>query len=398
MNHVTSTSSRKSWADWLLVLVFGLLLWAPTVDYFGHVDWAKRPDENRMMAAKPKLTRMDFSGVREYLAASETCFNDHFGFRKRLIRLCQHWRRQIFHDKTERKVITGKNGWFFFSDLQMIDHYLGEEKFTRQRLQSWQRLLEKRRDWLAARGIKYLFVIPPDKHSIYSENLPDWLVKSTPAVRQTKLDQFFEYMKAHSTVEVLDLRPALLAGKKIAPIFLQNDTHWNMFGGFFAAQEIIQVLSRSTPALPVLRLEDFDWINAPWSGGDLTRMLGVNPPEKNMYYFTPKPSMVALTSQQELTNIVRNWNPHDKAKVNQLIENTNLMGKPDLVIFHDSFGGCWCQFFGSCFHRAVFIGENREFNAKVIADNHPQIVVNEMLERVFNTENPDEMLKKDALP
>ena len=35
--------------------------------------------------------------------------------------------------------------------------------------------------------------------------------------------------------------------------------------------------------------------------------------------------MVALTSQQELTNIVRNWNPHDKAKVNQLID-LNLRG------------------------------------------------------------------------
>ncbi|MEI9865253.1 MAG: hypothetical protein WDN00_12025 [Limisphaerales bacterium] len=45
---------------------------------------------------------------------------------------------------------------------------------------------KKRRDWLAKRGIAYLFVVAPDKHSIYPEELPGWAVKVRP---QTKLDQ-----------------------------------------------------------------------------------------------------------------------------------------------------------------------------------------------------------------
>ena len=351
-----------------------------------------------MMAAKPTLARVDVSGVRDYLAATDTYFNDHFGFRKRLIRWCQQWKQRLFHNKSLNLVITGQNGWFYIAERQMIDHYLGLEKFTPQQLQSWQRLLEKRRDWLAARGIKYLFVVPPDKHSIYPENLPTWLVKATPANRRTKLDQFMQYMKAHSTVEVLDLREPLIAGKKFAPTYLHNDTHWNLYGGFLAAQELVKALSRQTPELPPLRLEDFDWTNAPATGGDLTSMLSLHPPEKNNFVFAPKPPLVA-PQIEVITNIVRNWNARDKAKVNKLVENKNPTPKPvDLVIFHDSFARPWWQFLGYSFHRCVFVWEDKEFNSKVVTDNHPQVVVNEMLERMFNTEDPDEMIAKDALP
>ncbi len=390
---------RQAWTDWLLVLVFGALLWLPTADYFGHVDWTQPTDENRLMAPKPRLARLDFSGVRDYLGASEAYFNDHFGFRKRLIRWCQQWKQRIYRNKSVNLVVTGQNCLYYYSERQMIDHYLGLEQFTPRQLQAWQRLLEKRRDWLAARGIKYLFVVPPDKQTIYPENLPVWLIKATPAVRQTtKLDQFMEYMTAHSTVEVLDLRQPLLAGKKIAPTYLQNDTHWNVYGGFLGAQELVKALSRQTPGLPPLRLEDFDWTNAPHAGGDMTKLIGASPPEHNYFVFTPKPPLVDLPSR-ELTNIVRNWNPRDTAKVNQLVENTNFPAKPvDLVVFHDSFAKAWWQYLGYSFHQIVFVWEDKEFNAGVIEKYHPQIVVNEMLERIFNTEDPNDMFAMEALP
>jgi hypothetical protein len=389
---------RQAWTDWLWVVIFIGFLWLPTADYFGHLDWSDPPDENRLMAPKPKLERHDLSGLQNYLAATEAYFNDHFGFRRRLIRWCQQWKQRLYHNRSVNLVITGQDGWLFISERQMIDHYLGVDQFTPQQLQSWQRLLEKRRDWLAARGIKYLFVVPPDKETIYPEYLPAWLVNATPANRRTKLDQFVEYMHAHSTVEILDLRQPLLAGKKIAPTYLKNDTHWNLFGGFIASQEVIKALSRQLPGLPPLRLEDFDWTNAPAVGGDLSGTLGFKPPEKNYFAFTPKPPLVAPEAWV-ITNIVRNWNPRDPLKVNWLVENTNLPANPvDMVVFHDSYGRAWRQFLGYSFHRIVFVWEDKEFNSRVITENHPAVVVNEMLERMFNTEDPDEMLAKDALP
>jgi hypothetical protein len=181
-------------------------------------------------------------------------------------------------------------------------------------------------------------------------------------------------------------------------MYLKNDTHWNLYGGFVAAQELVNALSPEVPHLKPLRLDDFTWSNAPSVGGDLTGVLGMRPAEKNNFTLTPRPPLV-VPETWVLTNIVRNWNPRDTSKVNRLVLNTNLTDHPvDLVMFNDSFARAWWLCLGYTFHRSVFVWEDKEFNTRVIEDNHPQVVVNEMLERMFNTEDPDEMMAKEALP
>jgi hypothetical protein len=260
-------------------------------------------------------------------------------------------------------------------------------------LDDWRQVLEKRRDWLAARGIHYLFVVPPDKQDIYPEELPAWLRNAAPTNRGTKLDQFLKYIKKHSTVEILDLRQSLLAAKKIAPTYLQNDTHWNRFGGFVACQEVIKTLTKQFPDLPPLRLEDFTWTNAPATGGDLARMIGSDAPEKNYFSFKPKPSVI-VPEVREATNFVSAWDSHKPSFISEnpapLLETA--------VVFHDSFGVAWLPFLGHSLKRIIFMSDNREFNMRVILENRPRIVVNEILERYFNTQNPRELLAHDGLP
>jgi hypothetical protein len=94
------------------------------------------------------------------------------------------------------------------------------------------------------------------------------------------------------------------------------------------------------------------------------------------------------------TNIVSVWDPH---KLCFLSENAAPL-KINAVIFHDSFGIPWRTFFGDSFERIVFVSEDGEFNPKIIAENHPQVVANEMLERFFNTFDPNELMAKEALP
>src|ERR1035437_7331477 len=151
---IPKTAPRKPWADWLLVAAFAALLWLPTVDFFTGIDVTRPPDENRLPAPKPRFTRWNFSGVQNYMAGVETYFNDHFGFRKRLIRWNLQWKSRLYQDESGHKAVLGQHGWLFTGELQMIEHYLGLAKFSPAQLQSWQKLLEKRRDWLAARGIR----------------------------------------------------------------------------------------------------------------------------------------------------------------------------------------------------------------------------------------------------
>ena len=393
MNLPSDQARRGSWNDWLLIFLFATLLWLPTVDYFSGVDVTRPPGENRLPARWPQLGGWNFSDAQKFIAGSETYFNDHFGFRKRLILSSQQWKQQWYHAPTDPKVVKGKHGWLFTSELQMIEHYLGTAKFSDAQMQSWQKLLEKRRNWLAARGIKFLFVITPDKQSIYPEELPDWLQAAAPAHRETKLDQFLQFMREHSTVGVLDLRPALLAAKTNAPLFLQTDSHWNYFGGFVAGQEVIRALQKTFPELPPLRGEDFTWDNQPSGGGDLARMAGRELIEKNCFTFNPKPGLVAPKIRVEAGDF-SSWGTYT---LRVTLENPEPL-TVRAVVFHDSFARAWQMLFGYSFKRIVFQNENRAFNAKLIEENRPQVVINEMLERFFNTLVPEELMAKDALP
>jgi hypothetical protein len=396
ISNSTNTSPRQPWADWLLAVIFVGFVCLPTADYFCHLDWSQPPNENRVMASKPTMAKLDFPGVQSYLAGVESYFNDHFGFRKRLVRWFQHWKREIYRDEGT-KAIVGQNGWLFYSEGDMVSHYLGAAQFTPAQLQAWQKLLEKRRDWLAARGIHYLFIIPPDKHNIYSEQLPAWLQNAAPTNRVTKLDQFLEYMREHSTVQILDLRRPLLAAKTEAPTYLQNDTHWNEFGAFVACQEVIKTLSKDFPDLPPLRSGDFTWTNSPGRGGDTARMLGLDAPEKNQVIRTPKASFVVPLIRPS-PKLALNWDMHDTNADPVISDNPAPLNQETVVIFHDSFGGWWRPYFGASFKRVLYVWDNREFNTRVIAENHPTIVINEMLERFFNFYNPEELMSKEAVP
>lgn len=387
-----SNGRRHAWADWLVIFLFGGLLWLPTVDFFSGIDRTQPPGENRLPAPTPRLLQKDFASVQTFLTASETYFNDHFGFRKRLIRWFQQWKQRLYHDQSVNKVVPGRNGWLFTGEQQMVDHFLGLAKFTPAQLKAWQTLLEKRRDWLAARGIKYLFVIPPDKQTIYPEELPQWLLDAAPTNRETKLDQFLLYMREHSTVEILDLRPALFAAKKIAPPFLQNDTHWNLFGGFVACQEIVKTLTKQFPDLPPLRLEEFQWTNAPAAGGDLARILGLAAAERNHFKFQPGPALPALRTVDNPA-FKSNWG----IKTVFTVENPTPLRRK-LVVFRDSFGEAWQPFLARSFQRTVFEVDNHEFSSALIASNAPDVVINEILERYLNTMDPEEMIARDALP
>ncbi len=394
MNRATANEpSRRARADWVLIAVFLLLLWAPTLDSFFHLDHARQPGENRLPAPFPLWQETRLGEARKYIGGLDDYFSDRFGFRKQMIRWFQNWKIGLFHDRSVYKIIIGPNRWLFTTERQMVEHYLGQARFTLKQLEDWRQALEKRRDWLAARGIHYLLVVPPDKQDIYPEELPAWLRNAAPTNRETKLDQFMKYMKEHSTVEILDLRPPLLAAKEIAPTYLQNDTHWNLFGGFVACQEVIKTLTKPCPDLPPLRLEDFIWTNAPATGGDLAQMLGSDAPEKNYFSFKPKPSVIT-PRVREMTNVISTWDSH---KPSAISENPAPLAET-AVVFHDSFGAAWQPFLGHSFKRIIFMSDNREFNLRVILENRPRIVVNEILERYFNTQNPRELLAHDGLP
>ena len=171
----------------VLIGLFLILLWLPSLHSVFHIDWTPPRSENRAMAAFPSGPN-SWRGMQACIVGLESWFNDHFGFRKCLVMWNNKLRWSLFKDRNTERVLVGKDGWLFTMDARMIDHYSGLLQLTPEELHDWQLLLEKRRDWLASRGNTYVFLVTPDKESIYPEALPKWVTKVNP---QTKVDQFF---------------------------------------------------------------------------------------------------------------------------------------------------------------------------------------------------------------
>jgi alginate O-acetyltransferase complex protein AlgJ len=373
------------WPDRVLISLFAVFLLLPLLDLAFHIDLTSVQSENRLLAPWPPPPKNRVE-LRAYCSKWEGYFNDHFGCRRVLIMWHNKLKWAVFRDKNAKNVLIGTDGWMFTSNNQMIEYFRGALPFTDKELNDWQKLLEHRRDWLARRGITYLFVIAPDKQSVYTEYLPAWL---KDLGGQTRVDQFFAHMKTHSTMAVLDLRPTLLAAKESAPTYQKTDTHWNQFGAFMACAELVRVLAQQqAPGLAPLALDSFDQTNRHTFGGDLVnaRGISINMAESNAVFFTPKPALPALETFEPAGQLLKD------------MAFSKLPGKRGrAIVYHDSFGRYWVPFLGYQFGEVDYFWQY-DLDPKIIEQQKPVVVVNEMLDRFFNVTDPRQLSAKEALP
>ncbi|EEF58251.1 alginate O-acetyltransferase AlgX-related protein [Pedosphaera parvula] len=376
--------------QWVIIALFIGLLWLPALDSYFHLDRAPIPNEKRAPASFPSFNA-SLDGIRNFISGLDAYYNDHFGFRKQLVKWDRRWRRDWFKESSLADVVIGRDGWLYYSGERMIENFRGMSQFEPKELKDWQTLLESRRDWLAKRGIRYIFVVTPNKESVYPEALPGWMTKVRPA---TKLDQFLAYMKANSTVEVVDLRPCLLEAKKNCPVYQFTDTHWNFYGGFVAHQELIRALSHQMPRLEPLSYDQFKKHTEDQPGGDLAVMLGQEKTmlEKDFPTLLPNPELPRLKIDTDLQLI-----PNKKwPKLTDPTITTNSKGTGKAIVFRDSFSGSWIPFLGYYFNQVFYLWEYH-WEPAFIEQEKPEVVIDEMLERFLYKENATKLKNLDAL-
>jgi len=377
----TNTTVRRA-SNLTLIASFLAVIWLPTWDWLWGLDRRPTLNENRKLAEFPRR----FTAPGPYLADFGGFFEDHFGFRNQLVHWNTYWKWSVFNESPDTTTMQGEQGWLYWAREGMVENYTGRAQFTEQDLENWRRLLEARRDWLAQRGVKYIFVVAPNKETIYPEFLPKWVVKNG---QPGKLDQFLAYMRQHSTVAVVDLRPDLLAAKAQGATYYKTDTHWNNFGAFVAYQRLLQALQPQMPELKPLELNCFDRTPTLARGGDLAICIGqeYDMPETQGITFRP---LEPLHRLQQLPLVPRF--AHDG--MNESIVTQNPAQKGKVILFRDSFATAWIAFIGYHFNQAIFLGE-RVWDRAMLEREKPDLVIDEIVERKFNNEAPLQLLAKD---
>lgn len=309
-------------------------------------------------------------------ARFRTFFEDRFTFRGRLLTWRTNFLWHRLGSPPSSAVIPGKEGWLFYAIDGGMEDYARTEPATDAELEVWRQMIDRTDRWLSARGIKYLFVIAPDKPMIYPEFAPDSIVRLR---NDFQMDQLIAYMKARSSVEILDVRPALLAAKSSEQLYHRYDTHWNDRGALVAARQIVGRLRDWFPSVPIVDRADFEERRGVPSG-DSTSMLGlVDPGKREM------PGLVPRSGWRHRVLEPRIPSPYSEdGRVVTHIPGSDL---PRLLMFRDSFASRLIPYLSEDFSHAVFLWRN-DFDPWEVEQARPDVVIQEFAARHLITHVP----------
>jgi hypothetical protein len=262
--------------QWAVSGTFLLLIFLPT--FQAQFQFYKEPvlTEKRALANAPVFNWRDpwiFPG--QY----EAYFNDHFGFRRLLIEWNGIIKMQIFPEPVSPNpgAIAGKDGWIFFDaeksgDGISISDFLGRVKYSETELETIRYNFDTWYGWTAEQNIPFVFMIVPNKETIYAEYLPDWIREKRGVSR---LDQMKDYLSKNSRFSFLDLRGILLDKKKAAQTYYKTDSHWNYFGAFWGYEAAMKELAKKNPEFEPYSFNDFEMSIEEKDGGDLAKIVGL---------------------------------------------------------------------------------------------------------------------------
>jgi hypothetical protein len=372
--------ARARSGDIALIVCFLILTCLPLSGLVLGFDRAFILPENRNLAPWPAF-EPDRATLGALSGKFEAYFNDHFGFRKRLIYALALAKVRGLGVTSTSGVTLGSDGWLYLASDSAMRSYRATRPFAPEQLESYRKVLEARRDWLASRRIPYVLIIPPNKDTIYPEFVPAAYTKVHP---ESRLDQLLHYMNEHSSLSIIDVRSDLLRAKRLERVYDVTDSHWNLAGAYVAYARVLEALSVWFPQAQAFPRSQFREVFEGGLGGDLALMLGLADrlPEARVK-LVPRDGWNFRRLDGAFPIAARCAYP-------ELTIATERAGAalPRAVLFRDSFAENLIPFLAEHFERMLCIWDNN-FDPTIVEHERPAVVIQEMVERSLEREAPD---------
>jgi len=337
--------------------------------------------EKRTLATFPNVPD-NLSQVQKFYSDLDKYLNDHFGFRDWFIyRYQSELRKRFNHTSKETSVIRGKDNWYYFTDSDLLLDFTGKKPLSDSDLDNWLTSYRGKKRWLAERDIRYLFVVPPNKQSVYPEFTAETLGKSQG---KSRLQQLKSLLTESDNSTFIDLAPILIDKKDNGTMFYKSDTHWTSYGAYLAFQVIAEKIEdffpdisfkKDFPFTPELtRVCDKKRANC----GDLTRML--------LDFESFKESFKISSGFLKCASL----SPFDfqLSDVNQSADAPSFAksckhGQLKAIVFRDSFLVALEPYLSENFAQVLYLwkGYNQDNLEKLLQIFKPDIVIEEKVER-----------------
>ncbi len=325
--------------------------------------------DNRPLHNKPTELTRNFA--RDF----EAYYNDTFAGRKKLLK--KYGKIQYKLGIDNGITIQGQNGWAFYDSAKVPDgytliDYFGEVRFSEEELLQMASGIKKAKDFYAKQGIDYIIVIAPNKEAMYTENMPERLQKQRVST-DSRMDLAVAYLQKHTDVKIINFKDALLKAKAEMPIelYFPKDSHWNEVGAYVGYQNMAEYLNKFGYRLPVSSLKPEMISVAGQQKSDLD-VAGIKDTNYN----------VAFMAEQNPKNL-----RYENNGFMQVWENPSAPVKKTVFMIRDSFGLGLVPYLNKAFAKAVYAhnGHNKRPQLEaLIKEHHPDLMVDELVERYFD--------------
>jgi len=369
---------RSRLSSLLVVIIFAAGIGLPAAQQLSDILPRVEVVDNRALARFPPLPA-DAAALQRFPDRFEAWFADHMGLRGVLVTGYRFLTDAVLGSPD--RVILGRDDWLYLrrgvrADIEtvpLVRDWCGRFPFSAAELERWVETLTANRRWLAARGIDYLFVVPPNKMTVLPGHLPERFT-CRPGTR--RLEQLRQALSRRSGIEMVDLtRPLRRAAAAGVPVWYRTDTHWTPRGVAAGYGALIERIRALRPAAG--RIRDFEVGRRGRVLGDLGRMVHREDivPDVN---WSVRPD--SARSRRAPTPFPDQADAYGRRSSARAIDDPAL---PAAMVFHDSyFDGVMNTFLAESFRRSVFVFHGHPaINRELVEAEQPDIVIHEMVER-----------------
>lgn len=184
---------------------------------------------NENLSDFPSLKTKDGEINREYLGQVSGWIDDHFLLRQEWISLHNWISGKVFGVSGNDSVILGTDGWLYYSDT--LADYTSTNPMSGRELFGAQRNLQLMADYCRENGRAFLFVIAPNKNSLYGGNMPGY----GHIGENTNAQRLLQRLEA-AGVGTVDLFAQFSGQEEV--LYFEHDSHWNTKGAALCADLI----------------------------------------------------------------------------------------------------------------------------------------------------------------
>ena len=251
------------------IFLFVLMLALPLVFVDSKLDRVS-VTENRMLANRPSFAEIKNSPGM-FIRQFDDWFKDSTGFREKLLTIYKvinenKWVNNVVRYTEGGNVyLIGEKGHRYFAGVtgHLIPKFQGKQFLSDEQLSGMARKLEEVKAYLESKGIPLIVMFGTDKESIYPEYYPKSIKRGTDPIQ---LDIITNYLKKHTSVDIFNIRQALLAEKKSYLLYYKTTTtielsifaHYNEIGAFFAYRELMKHINTYFPQIVAYKLDDIE--------------------------------------------------------------------------------------------------------------------------------------------